>query len=344
MNTITQVPRALGAQPWWPRLLGLVAVSLFAMTIPMTRLANGSVAEPQWPPLFVACARAALAGCLALLHLAWARAPWPAPAQWPWLLGIVGGGVLAFPVGMGWAVRTVPAAHAAVLIGLLPLATAALAAWWLGHRPRMGFWLASVAGAGLVGLFVLSASSSTSASQGVQAGQVYMADACLLLAVLGAAIAYVSGAHLAGEMPAARVMSWSLLFAWPLTLPLAWLFWPADMASLPDAWARLDASAWMGLLYVSVVSTWLGFFFWYAALARDAMRVSQLQLLQPFMGIGLAACLLGEAVPAQTWLFAGAVLMTVAAGQRLARADAKDAPGGMWARLWRRGKTLWTTP
>lgn len=325
MNTATQAPsRPFGRlmpEPWQPLLLGLIAVALFALTIPMTRMANGSLSQPQWPPLFVASARAALAGVLAMGHLWWVRAARPTAGQAPWLLGVVLGGVLGFPLGMGWAVRIVPASHAAVLTGLLPLATAALAAWWLGHRPRWGFWLAGVMGAGLVVMFVL-----TSTVQDSPAAQVWWADGMLLLALVGAAVAYASGARLAREMPSAHVMSWSLVLAWPLTVPLAWCFWPAGFTDLQVAWQHIGLGAWVGLLYVAVCSTWLGFFFWYAALARDAMRVSQLQLLQPFMAMGLAAWLLGEQVPAGTWAFAAAVLLTVALGQRLARVTPAAGP------------------
>lgn len=337
MDTFTQALRSLRAQAWWPRALGLVAVVLFALTIPMTRMANGPADAPQWPPLFVASARAALAGCLAMMHLCWVRAAWPAAAQRKWLLGVVLGGVLGFPMGMGWAVRTVPASHAAVLTGLLPLVTAALAAWWLGHRPRLGFWLAGVAGAGLIAAFVLSHASS----QPLPAATVLLADACLVLGLLGAAVAYVAGARLAREMPSAQVMSWSLVLAWPLTIALAWWCWPADIGTVAEAWGRIALPAWLGLLYVAVCSTWLGFFFWYAALARDAMRVSQLQLLQPFLAIAMSAWLLHEAVPPSTWGYALGVLLTVGAGQGFARPPARhDAAPSMRHPLanpaWRR--------
>jgi drug/metabolite transporter (DMT)-like permease len=282
----------------------------------MTRLANGSLAEPQWPPLFVASARAALAGGLALAHLLCVRAPMPGRVHWPWLAGVVLGGVMAFPLGMGWAVRIVPASHAALIVGLLPLCTAALAAWWLGHRPRPGFWLASVAGAALMAVYALSASAGPSEGGGLS----LVADGALLLGMLGASVAYVAGARLAREMPSSRVMSWSLVMAWPLTMSLAAFWWPQDIHSLAQARAQIHPAAWAGLAYVAVCSTWLGFFLWYAALAQDAMRASQVQLLQPILGMLFSAVLLGEAVPAQAWLFAVAVLAVVFAGQRLARA------------------------
>lgn len=302
--------------------LGAMAVMVFAMTIPMTRLANGSLVDPQWPPLFVAAARAALAGVLALAHLTWVRAAAPRRVHAKWLAAIVLGGVLGFPLCMGWAVRIVPASHAAVLTGLLPLTTAALAAWWMGQRPRLGFWLVSVVGALLILAFVWS----TASRQAVPHAQTLWADACLVLAILGASMAYVAGARLSREMPPAQVMSWSLVLAWPLTALLAGLWWPDSLHTLDQARQHIRLGAWLGLAYVSVCSTWLGFFLWYAALAREPMRVSQLQLLQPFMAMGLSAWLLGEVVPPQAWVFALAVLMVVLLGQRMSRAPSPAMP------------------
>jgi drug/metabolite transporter (DMT)-like permease len=262
MNT---TPKVLAIRPVltaWPtmspRWLGALAVLLFAMTIPMTRLANGSVEAPQLPPLFVAVARGAIAGLLALGYLGAVRASRPVKAQWPLLATVVLGAVLIFPLCMGWAVRVVPSAHAAVIVGLLPLCTAALASWWLGQRPGLAFWLAGAVGSALVLMFALGVARSHGADHWVSA------DAWLVVAMLGASLAYVA-----------------------------------------------------------VISTWLGFFAWYAALARDPMRVSQLQLMQPFTSIVLSVLLLHEAVEASTWLVAGAVLLVVIWGQRAARREMK---------------------
>lgn len=311
MNTPTQAlarsPSRLGLPTLPPRLLGALAVLIFAMTIPMTRLANGSVEAPQLPPLFVAVSRGAVAGLLALVYLWWVRAPGPGRSQWPLLSGVVLGGVLAFPLCMGWAVRVVPSAHAAVIVGLLPLCTAALAAWWMGQRPGAWFWVAGVAGS----LLVLGFAARGAQAQG--AGHWVGADAWLVVAMLGASLAYVTGAALSRQMPAAHAISWALVAALPITVPATLWTWPTQVASMP---------AWLALAYVAVFSTWLGFFAWYAALARDPMRVSQLQLMQPFTSIALSVLLLNEAVDGSTWAVAGAVLLVVLVGQQAARREA----------------------
>ena len=289
-----------------PRTLGLLAVLMFAMTIPMTRLANGHGLHPQLPPLLVALGRGVLAALVAAAYLRWVRAPFPPRAVWPCLMGVVGGGVLAFPVCMGWAVRALPAWHASVITGVLPLLTAALAAWWLGHRPRLGFWLAGLVGVGLVLGFVLVSGAGT--------GEGWSApDAVLLLGLLGASVAYVAGAKAAQQVPSAQVMSWALVLALPVTLPGATWAWLREPGLQVQAMAP---STWLAFVYVAVCSSWMGFFAWYAALARDAMRVSQLQLLQPFAAMGLSAVLLGEQVSPWAPVFACGVALAVWVGQK----------------------------
>lgn len=289
-----------------PQVLGVTAVLVFAMTIPMTRLANGTLDDPQLPPLFVALGRAALAGALAGAYLLLRRAAWPTRTQWPWLMAVVLGGVLAFPIGMGWAVRVVPAAHAAVIVGALPLCTAALAAWWLGQRPGPWFWAAAGMGCTLV---LVYAGWAVHRPGPVSSGALVAADAWLVLALCGASVAYVAGAVLSRQMDASQVISWALVLALPLTVPAACLAWPGGEPG------SVRWSSWAALAYVAVGSTWLGFFAWYAALARDPMGVSQLQLMQPFLSIGLSCLLLGEPVDAITLLFAGAVLLVVMMAQ-----------------------------
>jgi drug/metabolite transporter (DMT)-like permease len=278
--------------------LGLLGVFAFALSVPMTRLAGGSVEAPALPPMFVAVGRAVIAGVLAAVYLLLARAPWPSRVQWRWLLPMAAGVVFGWPVLLGYAVRQVDAAHASVLSGMLPLATAAMAAWVLRQRAPLGFWLWAAVGLGLVLTFA--------ALQG--GGRWVWADGLLLLAVLAAAIGYVMGARLSGQMPAEHVISWAVVVCLPLTIPLTLLHMPTQ--SVP--W-----SAWGGMAYVGVVSMWLGFFAWYKALALGgALRVSQVQVVQPFLSGLLAVPLLGEALSPLTVVFLLAVVATVWLGQR----------------------------
>ncbi|MFO1339948.1 MAG: DMT family transporter [Burkholderiaceae bacterium] len=292
-------------------LLGALGVVIFALTFPMTRLAVGPADAPQLPPLFVTAGRAAGAGLLGLLYLGWVGAPWPLRRQLPTLLLSALGTVVGFPLGAAMALREVPAMHAAVVTGVLPLTTAALAALALRQRASAGFWACALAGCGLVLAFAVNEGG----------GSLSAADGWLLFAVLSAAVGYVTGARLAAERPAEQVISWVLVLSLPLTLPLTLAWWPAEAAR---------PAAWGGFAYVTVFSMWLGFFAWYRGLALGGtLRVSQVQLLQPFLALLFSVPLLGETLKPATVLFALAVLATVLVGRRMpqrAQAGAHNRP------------------
>lgn len=278
--------------------LGALGVLVFALSIPMTRLASGSEAAPQLPAAFVAIGRAALAGLLALGYLALVRAPKPRREDWRPLASTAAGVVFGWPLFLGFAVRHVDASHAAVVTGILPLATAAIGALVLRQRPSRSFWAWAVAGCALVVGFA--------AWRGGAALQ--WADALLLFAVLSAAWGYVSGARLSGRMAPQHVISWVLVLSLPLTVPITLACWPEQPAS---------PAAWGGFLYVAVFSMWLGFFAWYRGLALGGtLRVSQVQLLQPFASLLLAWPVLGEPIDLPTLCFSLAVMATVFAGKR----------------------------
>ena len=291
-------------QGFW---LGVAGVLMFAMTLPLTRLAGGTVEAPQLPPAWVALARAAVAGLLSAGYLLVLRAPWPQRGQWP-LLAIGGAGVVfGFPVCLGWAVREVEAVHAAVITGLLPLSTAVVGALWLRQRPSAGFWACAWLGCALVLGFALL--------QG--GGRLSVGDGWLLLAVLSASTGYVAGARLAAQgMAPEQVICWMLLLCLPITLPSAL----TGLQTHADQLAQARPAAWAAFAYLALVSMWLGFFAWYRGLAwGGALRVSQVQLLQPFLSMLFAVPLLGERLDAMSIGFALAVVATVFLSRRLAR-------------------------
>jgi drug/metabolite transporter (DMT)-like permease len=286
---------------------GTLGVALFALTIPMTRLASGSLEAPQLSPWFVAFGRAALAGVLALLYLLALRAPRPSAAQWRWLALTALGVVFGFPVFMGLAVQRVDAVHASVITGILPLVTAVLGAWLLGQRQRASFW--GFAGLGLVLVVAFAWWRGGAAPQ--------LADGLLALALVLGALGYVWGARLSAAMRPEHVISWVLVLSLPLTLPLAWFTRPS---------APVQAASWLGFGYVALFSMWIGFFAWYRGLALGGtVRVSQVQLLQPFLSILAAVPILGERVDAATCVFLLAVMAVVFASRRVASAPPSKA-------------------
>lgn len=276
-------------------LLGVVGVVIFGATLPMTR-----IAVPYLDPLFLTAGRAAVAGMLALVVLAVLRRPLPPRAKVPRIalasLLLVGG----FPAFSGFAMQTVPASHGAVVIGILPLATAMLGALLLRERPSAAFWAAAAIGAVIIVVFSLRDGG----------GRIQAGDLLLVGAVASAALGYVISADLSRTMPGWEVISWAVVVALPVTVPLAWLTAPADPAAVP-------AIAWAGFAYLGVMSQYVGFFAWNAGLAMGGVsRVSQVQLLQTFVTFGIAALIAGERVDIWTWLAAAAVCAVVLVGRR----------------------------
>ena len=281
--------------------LGFVGVAIFALTLPMTRVAVGTPEAPLMSGLFVALGRAVLAALLSIAFLLATRAPWPKRADWPALALTAGGVVFGFPLLTSVAMRHVEAVHAGVIVGVLPLATAVAGALLHRQRPAPRFWLCAGLGSALVVAFALLKSG--------QGGlRLHPADLLLLAAMACAAVGYAYGARLSQHMRAEHVICWALVASLPLTLPLAWVTWPTQ---------ALPVTAWGAFAYVSVGSMWLGFFAWYRGLALGGtVRVSQVQLLQPFLTMLFAVPVLGERLDALTLAFGIAVVATVFLGKR----------------------------
>jgi drug/metabolite transporter (DMT)-like permease len=200
-----------------------------------------------------------------------------------------------------WVGAARPARQHWRALAVCALGTAVAAALFMRQRASLGFWLCAGLGCALVIGFA--------ALQGQ--GHLSAADGLLLLAVASTSIGYVAGARVSAELPAEQVICWVLVISMPLTLPIMAATWPPDTASV-------SARAWLGFGYVTLFSMWLGFFAWYRGLVLGGvMRVSQVQLLQPFLALLAAVPLLGEALDATTVGFALAVAAVVFVGKRM---------------------------
>ena len=283
--------------------LGLLGIVIFSVTLPMTRLAVGTPDAPQMSGLFIAMGRAVVAAGLSAVLLLATRAPWPARQDWLPLAMTASGVVFGFPLLTSVAMRHVEAMHASVIVGVLPLATAAVGALLHRQRPSMGFWLCAALGSVLVVVFAVLRSGGSSAAG------ISFADLLLLAAMLCAAVGYCYGGRLAGHMRAEHVICWALVISLPITLPLSIYAWPTQ---------AIRSTAWWGFAYVAVFSMWLGFFAWYRGLALGGtVRVSQVQLVQPFLSMLFSIPLLGEKLDAVTVGFGLAVIATVFMGKKM---------------------------
>jgi len=254
---------------------GFIGVAIFAGSLPATR-----VAVADFDPVFLTCARASLAGLLGLALVLLLRQPRPRRADLPALAVTAGGVVVGFPLLTALALQHVTSAHSIVFIGLLPLCTALFAVLRAGERPRPAFWLCSVAGAAFVAGYAATASTGGSLK----------GDLLMLGAIAVCGLGYAEGARLSRTLGGWQVICWALVLSLPVMLPLT-------LFSMPASFDRVGAPAWAGLAYVSLFSMLIGFVFWYRGLAQGGIAaVGQLQLFQPFMGLGLAALLLHEKV------------------------------------------------
>ncbi|MBR2690292.1 MAG: DMT family transporter [Aquamicrobium sp.] len=277
---------------------GFLGVLIFSGSLPATR-----VAVMDFSPVFLTVTRAALAGLLGLALLLAFREKRPSRDDLISLTIVALGVVVGFPLLTALALEHVTSAHSIVFIGLLPLATAIFGVLRGGERPRLAFWLFSCLGSALVAGFALS--------RGLSASPV--GDALMLAAIVVCGLGYAEGGKLSRRLGGWQVICWALVISLPLMLVLALITFPPSLAGI-------SMPAWVSLGYVSLFSMLIGFVFWYRGLAQGGIAaVGQLQLLQPFFGLALAAFLLHEQVSAAMVVVTLGVVLCVAGAKRFAK-------------------------
>lgn len=279
---------------------GFIGVLIFSGSLPATRLA-----VMQIDPFFLTVLRASIAGLVGAALLLAFREKLPAKTDMLSLTLVSASVVIGFPLFSGIALQYVTSAHALVFIGLLPLSTALFAVIRGDSNPQWRFWAFSLAGSAAVALFALSKDQS--------GGPVSLyGDFMMLLAIIVCGYGYAEGGRLSRTIGGWQVICWALVIALPVMLVMAlWL--------RPVSFAGIETSTWAGVVYVSLFSMLIGFFFWYRGLALGgAAAVGQLQLLQPFFGLGLAAFILGEPVSIAMLAVASVVVICVAGAKRYA--------------------------
>lgn len=277
---------------------GFIGVVIFSGSLPATR-----IAVQDMDPVFLTVARASIAGLLALMLLLAFKEKRPDSSQLFSLVIVAAGVVVGFPLLSALALQYVTSAHSIVFLGMLPFTTAVFGVLRGGERPRRAFWFFSILGSLLVVGFAVA--------QGLAASPV--GDILMLLAVVLCGLGYAEGAKLSKTLGGWQVISWSLVLSLPLMIPaMIYLF--------PSPAAGIGTPAWLGLAYVSVFSMLIGFVFWYKGLAQGGIAaVGQLQLLQPFFGLALAATLLHEQVSIGMLGITVCVILCVAGSKRFAR-------------------------
>ncbi len=280
-------------------LLGFVGVLIFGLTLPLTRIAVRDL-----DPLLVSLGRAVLAGLVSGALLWWTARPLPTREQFGKLAIVAAGVVFGFPVLSTLAMRTAPAGHGAIVLALLPLATAVASVLFAGERPSVGFWLCSVAGSAAVLVFAAVEGAFSNAGLGV-------ADLLLAGAIVAAAIGYAQGGALSRSLGGWQVICWALVLSLPVLAVLLLVLSPH--VNLAASWP-----SWASFLYVAFGSQLIGFFFWNKGLALGGVaKVGQVQLLQCFVSLAGAALFTGETISLREISFALLVVAIVAAGRKM---------------------------
>jgi drug/metabolite transporter (DMT)-like permease len=276
-------------------LYGFVGTLIFSLTLPATR-----IAVTELDPVFVGLGRAVIAGGLGGILLTITRQALPPSRFWLRFAVVAVGVVVGFPLLTAIAMRDAPASYGAVITGLIPLATALYGVWRGKEQVTKSFWLFAFMGSGLVLVFAVQ--SGTKALNAT--------DLALFGAVVSAGVGYGEGAILARTFGAWQVICWSLVLSLPVLLPIV-------VNAAPSSFNTISPNAWLGFLYLGVFSMFLGFFAWYQGLVWGGIaKVSQIQLLQPFLTILASASLLHEALTTRACGFALGVIICVALSKR----------------------------
>jgi drug/metabolite transporter (DMT)-like permease len=272
-------------------------VLIFSGSLPATR-----AAVMDFDPVFLTVARATIAALLGIALLLAAREKLPERGDVLSLAVVAIGVVIGFPLLTALALQHITSAHSIVFVGLLPLSTAIFGVLRGGERPRAAFWLFSCAGSALVVGYAVGQGLSASLT----------GDMLMLAAIVVCGLGYAEGAKLSRRLGGWQVICWALALSLPLMLALLVMLAPPNFG-------KVGMPAWLGLGYVSLFSMLIGFMFWYRGLARGGIAaVGQLQLLQPFFGLALAATLLGEHVSVGMLAVTLAVVACVVGAKRLA--------------------------
>lgn len=277
-------------------LIGFIGILIFSLTLPVSKIAIES-----FDPYFIAFGRATLAGLFAIAYLVIQREPMLARADLAKFVVIALGVVFGFPILTTVAMAYGSSSHGAVILGMMPLATAVIGVVRFGERPSIGFWLVSLLGAALVVTYALLKSS----------GSFTLVDGLLVLGGICACIGYVEGGELSRTMNPRAVISWALVISLPINIVCSYF-------TFTPSYLDAGAMAWTIFAYLSLFPMYLGFFFWYEGLAVGGIaRVSQVQLIQPFCTLFAANILLGEPLTWMNLVFAVLVVSTVILGKRM---------------------------
>ncbi len=269
-------------------LAAAFCIILFSLTVPFTR-----VAALETSPEAIIFLRLIGAGFVCLIMAVWDG--WTPPRKiWRGLISTALGSVIGFSSLTAFAMKQVPAGHAAVALASMPIVTAAYSSIRDRLNPGTKFWLYAILGTTLSFVFFFS----------MNVNDLVFGDFLLIMAVFAAAFGYVEGGRLSREFGGKRIMSWAILTTLPIVIPLATLYFSQSTFSAE----KISSNAWLSMGYLALVSQSSGMFLWLKVLAIGPMeKVALVQLLQPFFSLIASIVFLHESVLWPTWIIAALV-------------------------------------
>ncbi|MEY4343306.1 MAG: hypothetical protein RL736_1104 [Pseudomonadota bacterium] len=269
-------------------ILGFVGILIFSVTSPATKLALG-ISNDQMSPEFVTFGRVTLAGSLSLLYLIIFKKKIPKLKYFLNFSVIALAITIGFPLFLSLGLVHSTSIHSGVILAFLPLVTAIFASFYFKYKASFGFWVCALVGCLLIVIYTILHAQNIK-----EATSVSYSDILFFIAVISASIGYNVGAKLTKIMSSIDVISWVLASA---------MYFPKN---------EIHLSAWLGFVYVSLFSQWIGFFAWYKGLEiGGAVRVSQIQLLMPFFTFAFSIILLGETLDFLSIAFSLAIISLI---------------------------------
>ena len=286
-------------------LLGVAGMLMLSLTLIALKFGLES-----FSPIVMSLGRVIPASIVAVIALRTMRARLLPPKEdLVRVLGLTIGVVIAFPVITSYGLEHITPGQAGVLGALGPIITAALSVLYGHKHPGRIFWIASSLGTLSAIGFALTRSADDPGDGDL------LWYGLMLLAVVLWCWGQVTGGTLTGKHHSIQILAWAILLGTPINAVIAGVdLWLNPLAEWPTV------SAWFGFLYVALVSMFLVFFVWYAAMDRIGMvKTSQLQLVQPIITLVLSIWLFGEQVAPSTWVFAVLIMAAVAWTQSIRR-------------------------
>ena len=278
-------------------IFGFVGILIFSITPPATKMAlgfNNNALSPE----FITFGRSALAGALSLMYLFFSRKKIP-NIKFIFNISIIAISLtVGFPLFLSLGLIYSTSTHAAVILTLMPLMTAIFASFYFKQKASFGFWICAIVGCIVVIIYTLIRGQT-------DAGIVELSypDILFFISVIVGAVGYVFGAKLTKTMGSVDVISWALVLALPFHLGFAIYYFPIK---------EIPLISWVGFLYTALFSQWIGFFAWYKALdLGGAVRISQIQLLMPFLTFIFSIILLGETLDFLTIFFSISIIFLI---------------------------------